>query len=292
VAPRCGLQARRTTARHSPPGPSALLSRPGLRAMAPSRRTTVRASAIFGKLFRSDPAEKTRKIYQNRVDAINTLEAQMKALSDEQLRAKTAVFKARVAKGESLESILPEAFAVRTAWGRMAATCGTHACRRPGGTRTPPTAAVRVHTPTKYLRCLPARQPTTHQHCCCCCCCCCRCCCCCLLPAACCLLLLLLLQKVVREGSARVLGLRPFDTQLIGGVILHEGQIAEMRTGEGKTLVAVRAVHLGLSRAVHALCCAQQGFIIRHTIPIRYDPYDIRHAPYNIRSSQGDFPYV
>jgi len=45
---------------------------------------------------------------------------------------------------------------------------------------------------------------------------------------------------VAREASKRVLGLRPFDTQLIGGMILHEGQIAEMRTGEGKTLVAVR----------------------------------------------------
>ncbi len=44
---------------------------------------------------------------------------------------------------------------------------------------------------------------------------------------------------MVREGSRRVLGLRPFDVQLIGGMILHEGQIAEMRTGEGKTLVAV-----------------------------------------------------
>merc|ERR1719498_1902794 len=43
---------------------------------------------------------------------------------------------------------------------------------------------------------------------------------------------------VVREGSKRVLGLRPFDTQLIGGMILHEGQIAEMMTGEGKTLAA------------------------------------------------------
>lgn len=45
--------------------------------------------------------------------------------------------------------------------------------------------------------------------------------------------------QLVREASSRVLGLRPFDVQLIGGMILHEGQIAEMRTGEGKTLVAV-----------------------------------------------------
>ena len=45
--------------------------------------------------------------------------------------------------------------------------------------------------------------------------------------------------QVVREASKRVLGLRPFDVQLIGGMILHKGEIAEMRTGEGKTLVAV-----------------------------------------------------
>ncbi len=50
--------------------------------------------------------------------------------------------------------------------------------------------------------------------------------------------------QVVREGSKRVLGLRPFDVQLIGGMILHEGQIAEMRTGEGKTLVAVLPAYL------------------------------------------------
>lgn len=50
--------------------------------------------------------------------------------------------------------------------------------------------------------------------------------------------------QVVREGSRRVLGLRPFDVQLIGGMILHNGEIAEMRTGEGKTLVAVLPAYL------------------------------------------------
>ena len=49
---------------------------------------------------------------------------------------------------------------------------------------------------------------------------------------------------MVREGSKRVLGLRPFDVQLIGGMILHNGEIAEMRTGEGKTLVAVLPAYL------------------------------------------------
>jgi preprotein translocase subunit SecA len=51
-------------------------------------------------------------------------------------------------------------------------------------------------------------------------------------------------EQVVREGSKRVLGLRPFDVQLIGGMILHNGEIAEMRTGEGKTLVAVLPAYL------------------------------------------------
>lgn len=50
--------------------------------------------------------------------------------------------------------------------------------------------------------------------------------------------------QVVREASKRVLGLRPFDVQLIGGMILHNGEIAEMRTGEGKTLVAVLPAYL------------------------------------------------
>ena len=52
------------------------------------------------------------------------------------------------------------------------------------------------------------------------------------------------IMQVVREASKRVLGLRPFDVQLIGGMILHKGEIAEMRTGEGKTLVAVLPAYL------------------------------------------------
>ncbi|MEW5312834.1 MAG: hypothetical protein WDW38_004439 [Sanguina aurantia] len=93
----------------------------------------------------------------------------MSVLTDEQLQAKTVEFKQRVAGGETLEALLPEAFAV------------------------------------------------------------------------------------VREGSKRVLGLRPFDVQLIGGMILHEGQIAEMRTGEGKTLVSVLPAYLNAlqQRGVH-----------------------------------------
>jgi preprotein translocase subunit SecA len=60
---------------------------------------------------------------------------------------------------------------------------------------------------------------------------------------------------VVREASKRVLGLRPFDVQLIGGMILHEGQIAEMKTGEGKTLVAVLPAYLNAlsGKGVHVV---------------------------------------
>ena len=88
------------------------------------------------------------------VKKINALEPQMQALSDEALKAKTPEFQQRIANGESLDKILPEAFAV------------------------------------------------------------------------------------CREASQRVLGMRHYDVQLIGGMVLHMGKIAEMRTGEGKTLVA------------------------------------------------------
>ncbi|MEO8134926.1 MAG: DEAD/DEAH box helicase, partial [Betaproteobacteria bacterium] len=100
------------------------------------------------------------KQYARAVKRINVLEPEMAALSDDDLRAKTAVFKERVANGEELESILPEAFAV------------------------------------------------------------------------------------VREASKRVLGMRHFDMQLIGGMVLNDGKIAEMRTGEGKTLVATLPSYL------------------------------------------------
>ena len=100
------------------------------------------------------------KQYRRKVAAINKLEPEMKALSEEQLKAKTAEFRQRLADGASLDSLLPEAFAV------------------------------------------------------------------------------------VREASFRVLGMRHFDVQLIGGMVLNDGKIAEMRTGEGKTLTATLAVYL------------------------------------------------
>jgi preprotein translocase subunit SecA len=138
------------------------------------RRGAAQTTAVFkglGDLFSSDPAEKTRKRYQDRVDAIGALESQMQSLSNEDLRAKTAEFKERVAAGAVLDDLLVEAFAV------------------------------------------------------------------------------------VREAAKRVLGLRPFDVQLIGGMILHEGQIAEMKTGEGKTLVAVLPAYLNAlaGKGVHVV---------------------------------------
>jgi len=95
-----------------------------------------------------------------KVDIINKLEPQMELLSDAGLRAKTEEFKERLGRGQTLDELLPEAFAV------------------------------------------------------------------------------------VREASRRVLGLRHFDVQLIGGMVLHEGNIAEMKTGEGKTLVATLPAYL------------------------------------------------
>ena len=111
------------------------------------------------------------KQYRRVVERINALEPQFEKLTDEQLRAKTDEFKARLAQGETLDDLLPEAFAV------------------------------------------------------------------------------------VREGSKRALKMRHFDVQLIGGMALHQGKIAEMRTGEGKTLVATLPVYLNAltGRGVHVV---------------------------------------
>ena len=114
---------------------------------------------FFEKVFGSFSEKEIKKI-SPLVDEIEELEEETKKLSDEALREKTAEFKDRVAKGESLDDILPEAFAV------------------------------------------------------------------------------------VREASSRVLGMRHFRVQLLGGIILHQGRIAEMKTGEGKTLVATLPAYL------------------------------------------------
>jgi preprotein translocase subunit SecA len=115
--------------------------------------------------------ERLIKQLQRIVTKINALEPQMQALSDAELQAKTPEFRERVANGESLDKLLPEAFAV------------------------------------------------------------------------------------CREASVRVFGMRHFDVQLIGGMVLHMGKIAEMRTGEGKTLTATLAVYLNAleGKGVHVV---------------------------------------
>ena len=127
-------------------------------------------STLFKKLFGSRN-DRLVKQYSQRVAVINGLESQMQALSDDQLRAKTEEFKRRYQDGETLENLLPEAFAV------------------------------------------------------------------------------------VREGSRRVLQMRHFDVQLIGGMVLNAGKIAEMRTGEGKTLVATLPAYLNAltGQGVHVI---------------------------------------
>ena len=116
-------------------------------------------------------SEKEVKRVQPLVRKINDLEPDMQKLSDKELRGKTDEFKGRLEKGETLDDLLPEAFAV------------------------------------------------------------------------------------VREAAKRVLGMRHFDVQLIGGIILHQGRIAEMKTGEGKTLVATLPVYLNAltGKGVHVI---------------------------------------
>ena len=111
---------------------------------------------LVKKIF-GDANEREVKRLMRTVQQINEMEPQFAALTDEQLQGKTAEFKERIEKGEELDDLLPEVFAV------------------------------------------------------------------------------------VREASNRVLGMRHFDVQLLGGMALHEGKIAEMKTGEGKTLVGYAA---------------------------------------------------
>ena len=125
---------------------------------------------LVRKLFGSKNDREVKRL-RKVVAAINEMETDLAALSDEQLVAKTEAFKKRVADGESLDSVLPEAFAV------------------------------------------------------------------------------------VREAGKRVMGMRHFDVQLVGGMTLHNGKIAEMRTGEGKTLVATLPVYLNAlaGKGVHVV---------------------------------------
>ncbi|KAK4745302.1 hypothetical protein SAY87_011614 [Trapa incisa] len=141
-----------------------------------NRRRQVRAMAslggLLGGIFKgNETGESTRQQYAGTVNVINAMEAEMASLSDSHLRERTQLLKKRAQQGESLDYLLPEAFAV------------------------------------------------------------------------------------VREASKRVLGLRPFDVQLIGGMVLHKGEIAEMRTGEGKTLVAILPAYLNAlsGKGVHVI---------------------------------------
>jgi len=124
---------------------------------------------LLGNLLDDNAREVKR--YEKRVRLINSLESGIKVLTDEQLRDKTVEFKQRLERGESLDDLLPEAFAV------------------------------------------------------------------------------------VREAARRTLGQRHYDVQLIGGMVLHDGKIAEMKTGEGKTLVATLPTYLNAltGRGVHVV---------------------------------------
>ncbi len=126
--------------------------------------------SFFGRLFGNENDREIKKI-EKIVDEIEALEGQMEKLSDEELKAKTDEFRKRLEEGETLDDLLPEAFAV------------------------------------------------------------------------------------VREASKRVLAMRHFRVQLIGGVVLHQGRIAEMKTGEGKTLVATLPVYLNAleGKGVHVI---------------------------------------
>ena len=125
---------------------------------------------IMKKIFKSYSEKEVKRVMPI-VNKINGMEEEISKLSDHELRGKTDYFKNRLANGETLDDILPEAFAV------------------------------------------------------------------------------------VREASKRALGMRHFDVQLIGGIILHQGRIAEMKTGEGKTLVATLPVYLNAleGKGVHVI---------------------------------------
>lgn len=82
---------------------------------ATGRRHAVAVNAFLKNIFKNDPSDATRKKYQSIVDLVNSMEPTLSALSDAQLRAKTDEFRRRLASGQTLDGILPEAFAVRAA---------------------------------------------------------------------------------------------------------------------------------------------------------------------------------
>lgn len=134
--------------------------------------------ALFTKIIGSRNDRVLKDLYK-KVAAINAMEPTIQALSDEALAAKTLEFKARIEKGETLDQLLVEAFAV------------------------------------------------------------------------------------VREASNRALGMRHFDVQLVGGMVLHSGKIAEMKTGEGKTLVATLALYLNALAGKGAHLVTVNDYLVR-----------------------------
>src|SRR4029078_2966774 len=149
--------------------------------------TTVRQSpvgtirigmSVFQKILRAGEG-RTLKRMEQRVREVNALEDEIEALSDDELAAKTQEFRDRFEEGETLDELLPEAFAC------------------------------------------------------------------------------------VREASKRTLGMRPFDVQLIGGMALQEGKIAEMKTGEGKTLVATLPMYLNAIAGVNVHLVTVNDYLAR-----------------------------
>ena len=134
---------------------------------------------LLEKIFGSY-SEKELKRINPLVDKIENLEPEMKKLTDSQLKGKTEEFKGRLAQGETLDDILPEAYAV------------------------------------------------------------------------------------VREASVRVIGERHFRVQLIGGIILHQGRIAEMKTGEGKTLTATLPLYLNALTGVGAHLVTVNDYLAKY----------------------------
>jgi preprotein translocase subunit SecA len=164
-------------------------------------------NTLLGKIFGTKNEREVKRL-QPRVGAINALEPEMQKLSDDQLRGKTAEFRARIQERLSSIADEPEADADRP------------------NTDRPDTDRVK-EIETERSGVLKAVLDE-------------------LLDEA---------FAVVREAGRRVLNMRHFDVQLIGGMVLHEGTIAEMKTGEGKTLVATLPVYLNAlsGRGVHVV---------------------------------------
>ncbi len=139
------------------------------------------AKGFLQRIF-GDSNQRTIARLQKTVQKINTLEPAFQAFSDEELRLKTQEFKDRLTNGETLDDVLPEAFAA------------------------------------------------------------------------------------IREASRRTIGLRPYDVQLIGGMILHEGQVTEMRTGEGKTLVATLPLYLNALKGLGAHLVTPNDYLAKYGV--------------------------